>query len=280
MARSNNTVAGGLPPFQAAVRNVIIVSTAIYIVLVLLQAFHSDLAAKAYILGMLSTQGIHHGWIWQFLTFGFVDDDPRSFVFTMVSIYFLGSAVQARVGARSFLELYLGSLVCSGVLGFLLSLSGAVGTGPALGAGAASNAILMVFYLLNRDSPITLMFIPIPIPVKYIVILIGAVEAAYFLKYHFVMYYLVLLLGLASGFLWYRFAWRRATAIGKFGLQIGEFRNSYHRWKRRRAGKKFQVYMRKHDRDSSDYFDEHGNFRPPDDKDKKNGGSSGGGWVN
>ncbi len=278
MAR-NNTIAGGLPPFQAAVRNVIIVSTAIYIVLVLLQAFHSDLAAKAYALGMLSAPGIHHGWIWQFLTFGFVDDDPRSFVFTMLSIYFLGSAVQARIGSRSFLELYLGSLVCSGLLGYLISLTGMMGMGAALGAGAASNAILMVFYLLNRDAPITLMFIPIPIPVKYIVILIGAVEAAYFLKYHFVMYYLVLLLGLGSGFLWYKFAWRRVPVVRSFGSRMDGLRNNYYRWKRRRAGKKFQVYMRKHNQDSSDYFDEHGNFRPPDDKDKKNGGSTGG-WVN
>jgi membrane associated rhomboid family serine protease len=278
MAR-NSTVAGGLPPFQAAVRNVIIVSTAIYIALVLLQAFHIGLAAKVYVLGVLSPQGIKHGWIWQFLTYGFVDDDPRSFVFTMLSIDFLGSAVQARVGSRSFLELYLSSLVCSGVLGFLLSLSGVVGAGAALGAGAASNAILMVFYLLNRDAPIMLMFIPIPIPVKYIVILVGAVEAAYFLKDHFILYYLVLLLGLASGFLWYRFAWRRATVFGAIGNRIGGLRNSYYRWKRRRAGKKFQVYMRKHNQDPSDYFDEYGNFRPPDEKDKKNGEGKGG-WVN
>ena len=43
--------------------------------------------------------------------------------------------------------------------------------------------------------------------------------------------------------------------------------------------RKFQVYMKKHNQDAKDYFDEYGNFRPPDDKDKKNGGSSGG-WVN
>jgi hypothetical protein len=138
----------------------------------------------------------------------------------------------------------------------------------------------MVFYMLNRDSPIMLMFIPIPIPVKYLVILIGAVEAAYFLKYHFILYYLVLLLGLASGYLWYRFAWKRASVFGTFGSRIEDIRNNYHRWKRRRAGRKFQVYMKKHNQDSSDYFDEYGNFRPPDDKDKKNGGNTGGGWVN
>jgi len=79
--------------------------------------------------------------------------------------------------------------------------------------------------------------------VKYIVIFIAAIEGAYFLKSHFILYYLVLLLGLASGFLWHRFAWRRATATGSFGSRIDEIRNGYHRWKRKRAQKKFEVYM-------------------------------------
>ena len=38
-------------------------------------------------------------------------------------------------------------------------------------------------------------------------------------------------------------------------------KNSYYRSKRRRAAKKFEVYMRKHDRDV--HFDEHGNYIPP-----------------
>ena len=56
-----------------------------------------------------------------------------------------------------------------------------------------------------------------------------------------------------------------------FGL-----RNSYYRWKRKRAARKFEVYMRKHDRTVT--FDEHGNFVSPPDDDKKNGGSKSG-WV-
>jgi hypothetical protein len=57
-------------------------------------------------------------------------------------------------------------------------------------------------------------------------------------------------------------------------------KNRYHRWKRRRLAKKFEVYMRKHDR--SVYFDEHGNYRGhelPDEEDKSDGDGKGG-WVN
>ena len=89
----------------------------------------------------------------------------------------------------------------------------------------------------------------------------------------------VLLLGMGWGDLWYLSCGVRENVIGFFGNQMVSFKNRYHRWKRRRAGKKFQVYMKKHNQDSKDYFDEYGNFRPPDDKDKKNGGSTGG-WVN
>jgi len=50
--------------------------------------------------------------------------------------------------------------------------------------------------------------------VKYLVIFSAAVEAgAYFLIYHFALFYLVLLLGLAAGYLWYRFAWKRAAVL-------------------------------------------------------------------
>jgi membrane associated rhomboid family serine protease len=278
MAR-NSTVSVGLPPFRGALRDLIIVSTAIYIGLVLLRAFQSALAAQIYAVTILTPQGIHQWWIWQFLTYGFVEHDPLSFLLTMLSIYFLGSAVQERIGSRPFLELYLSSLVCAGVLGFVFSLTGVIGQGADWGAGAAANAVLMVFYLLNRDAPIMLMFIPIPIPVKYIVIFAAAVQGAYFLIYHFALFYLVLLLGMVSGFLWYRFAWRRASVFGAIGNRMADLKGGYYRWKRRRAGKKFQVYMRKHNQDPKDYFDEYGNFRPPDDKDKGNGGSKGG-WVN
>jgi hypothetical protein len=85
------------------------------------------------------------------------------------------------------------------------------------------------------------------------------------------------LLGLGAGYFWYL-----AFAGRKISLGVSEkfygLKNSYYRWKRRRAARKFEVYMRKHDRTVT--FDEHGNYvPPPDDNPKKNGGSKSG-WVN
>jgi hypothetical protein len=81
--------------------------------------------------------------------------------------------------------------------------------------------------------------------------------------------------GLLFGFLYVKFMPKRGLAMGASEKYFG-WRNSYYRWKRRRAAKKFEVYMRQHDRKVN--FDEYGNYVPPDD-DKKNGGSKSG-WVN
>jgi membrane associated rhomboid family serine protease len=270
----------GFPRFSGAVRDLVLLNTAVFIVMLLLLSFAKNQALWVLSHALLDPEAISHGWIWQFLTYGFLHAEPLSFLFSMLGIYFIGSAVEAQTGPKRFIELYFVSLVGSGLAGYFFSLTGILAQGPAAGSGPAANALLMVFYLLYRDARIMPMFIPIPIPVKYIVIFTAAVEGAYLLLTHFSMFYMVQLLGMGSGYVWYRFMWRRANIFSFFTNQMGSFGNSYHRWKRKRAGKKFQVYMRKHDRDSADYFDEHGNFRPPDDKDKKNGGSSGGGWVN
>jgi hypothetical protein len=113
--------------------------------------------------------------------------------------------------------------------------------------------------------------------VLWVVVGIGGIEAAYFILSGFSFFYLVQLFGLGSGYLWYRFMWRRSIA-GTMTDQVAGIRNSYYRWKRRRAARKFEVYMRKHEHDPKQYFDEYGNFKPPDDRDKKDRGP--GGWVN
>jgi membrane associated rhomboid family serine protease len=228
--------------------------------------------------GELDPQRVLHGWVWQLLTYGFVHIDPWHIIFALIGTYFIGSAVQDRTGSRAFAELYVFSSLLAGAAGVLLSLTGQVGFGTALGAGAAVNGVLMVFYLLHRGSSIFLIPFPFKIPVEWVVIIVGGIEAAYFLLNRFALFFLVQLLGLGAGYVWYRLLWRRAAVSGIVGKRVDDVRNAYYRWKRERAKKKFQVYMRKHEQDPKQYFDEYGNFKPPDEKDKKDRGR--GGWVN
>lgn len=263
----------GLPPFRGAVRQIILASTAIYIVLLLLLSFAPDLGNLVFALGVLQPQRIHEGWLWQFVTYAFMYRDPLDFVLSLVGIYFIGGPVEDQIGRGRFYGLFFGSVIFAGVVGYGLSLTGVIAQGAAVGSGAAADAILMVFYLFNRNAPIMLFPIPIQIPVKWIVVGIAALETAYLLLSHFALQFCVILLGLAGGYLWFLLFARRRVSLG-LSERIYGVRNAYYRWKRRRAAKKFQVYMRKHDRNV--YFDEYGNYKPPDDK--RDDGR--GGWVN
>ena len=269
----------GFPRFRGAVRNIVLLSVGIWVFLILLSAFNRPLVNLLLNYTALIPKGILQGWIWQFLTYGFVHFSPGQILTTVISVFFIGSSVEEVTGKRGFYELYLTALVGAGVLGFLLSLTGHLAGGSTLGAGPADNAILMVFYLFYRGASIYLFPLPFQIPVKWVVIGIGVIEAGYWVLSGYPLFYTVNLLGLGMGYLWHRFLYRRASMSAVIGDQVYAIRNSYHRWKRRRAGRKFQVYMRKHQQDPKQYFDEYGNFRPPDDPEKKNGGSKGG-WVN
>jgi hypothetical protein len=109
----------------------------------------------------------------------------------------------------------------------------------------------------------------------------------------------VLLFGLAAGYAWWVLigARQRRPAGGYVGRGLSDrgfgaapgrapkeglfarWKNAYYRWKRRRAARKFEVYMRQHDRDVK--FDEYGNYIPPaDEKPGKGNGEGKGGWVN
>ena len=275
MAR-NSSFELGLPPFRGAVREIILGSTAIYVVILLLESFAKPAGDALLAHGILNPDAILHGQLWQFVTYAFMYVDPFGFALSLLGIYFLGTSVEERIRRTRFYGLFFGSIVVSAVLGFTLSLTHVIGRGPAAGSGAAANAILMVFYLFNRDAPIMLFPIPIQIPVKWIVIGIAAIETAYLLLSQFALFYLVSLLGLGVGYMWYKLFLTRRTSFGLSERFYG-VRNSYYRWKRRRAARKFEVYMRR-EHNRTVQFDEHGNYIPPDD-DKKNGGSKSG-WVN
>ena len=269
----------GLPPFRGAVRQIILASVAVYVVILLLMSFAQGTGQQVLNLGILNPVHVSQGWLWQLVTYAFMYVDPLDFVLSLLGIYFLGWSVEERIGSARFYGLFFGSIVLSALGGFALSFTGVIAQGVALGSGAAANAVLMVFYLFNRGAPIMLFPIPIQIPVKWIVLFTAAIETAYLLLNHFALLYFVLLLGLGAGYIWYlAFLTRRAPSMG-ISERVGGLRNTYFRWRRKRAARKFEVYMRKHNRTVS--FDEQGNYLPPEDeqKGKKNGGSKSG-WVN
>src|SRR5690349_10860340 len=108
MPRSTSTQMG-FPQFRGAVRSLVVLTTAIYIVILLLWSFAQPTGSALFLHTALSPEGIAHLWLWQFLTYGFVHLDPLNFLFAMLGVYFLGTAVEDRIGSRAFVEMYLTS---------------------------------------------------------------------------------------------------------------------------------------------------------------------------
>jgi membrane associated rhomboid family serine protease len=281
MARS---VTLSLPPFTRTIKTLIAINVGIFMALLLLTALgQTKLATNiAYALA-LRAQDVVHGHIYQLLTYGFVHGGFFHLFFNMLMLWMFGSMLETSWGSRRFWEFYLFGVIGAGLgtvalaytIGSIIHLSPLIGT---IGASGGIYAIFMATAMLFGDQEVFMFPLPIAIRLKYLVGILAFIALVGALGSSGDTANAAHLSGLLFGYLYVKFVPRRGLLFAFTETSYG-LRNRYHRWQRRRAGKKFQVYMRKHNQDPKDYFDEYGNFRPPDDKPKKNGGSKGG-WVN
>ena len=183
-------------------------------------------------------------------------------------------------GARRFLELFFVGIVGAALTTVVLSLVHVLGdpTIPTVGASGGIFAILMAYGLVFGENEIMLIPFPFLIKAKYFVMILILLTIIFAFRGAGNTAYLAHLGGLFFGYLYVKFS-PRGGMLGKFSFSEWFYglHNSYYRWKRRRAARKFEVYMKEHDRDVK--FDDLGNYVPPEERDKKNGGSKSG-WVN
>jgi membrane associated rhomboid family serine protease len=271
------------PPFPKAVKWLVIINALVLLFTTLLQRADENLYGAVRAIFALAPYLVAHGFVWQLVTYSFLHEGVLHLLFNMLGLWMFGSQFEMDWGRRRFLEFYFFCVVGAALTTIVVSYTGLGGITPTtmtVGASGGVFGILMAFGLVYGDNQIMLFPIPISMKAKYFVAgiafitLIEAISAssgrgqavAYFAH----------LGGLLFGFLYVKFVPKRGLMLGASERYFG-LRNSYYRWKRRRAARKFEVYMRKHDREVS--FDEHGNYIPPDDPDKHNGGSKSG-WVN
>jgi membrane associated rhomboid family serine protease len=272
------------PPFTRAVRTIIIINGAIYFVMLLLQIARQDSAVTGiYATFALWPRAVVHGYVYQLLSYGFVHAGFFHVFFNMLMLWMFGSMLESYWGSRQFWEFYLFGVFGAGLTTVVLAYTLVGGwihlerNVPTVGASGGIYAVLMAAAMLFGDQEVYLFPFPFAMKLKYLVGILGIIALASALGAPSGTANIAHLGGLLFGFLYIKFVPRRGLSFafseGYYGI-----RNGYHRWRRRRAAKKFQVYMRKHEQDPKQYFDEYGNFRPPDEKDKKDRGP--GGWVN
>ena len=262
----------------------ILINAGMLLLMTLLRAAVPQLADPLFLILSLIPQMVTHGWLTQLVTYSFLHLGIWHLLGNMFGLWMFGSQFEMDWGRKKFLEFYFFCVVGAALTTVLVSYTGIGGVTPrtvTVGASGGVFGILLAFGMIYGDREVFLFPFPFSMKAKYLVggwifiTLISAISAST-PGHGGGVAYMAHLGGLLFGFLYVKFVPKRGMMFG-FSERYFGLRNSYYRWKRRRAARKFEVYMRKHDREVT--FDEHGNYIPPDEPDKHNGGSKSG-WVN
>jgi len=274
------TLSLSFPPFTYWIKRIIIACVAIYFLQVVLGAVFPSALGYIFSFGALIPAYVLHGFIWQLISYSFLHAGVMHVLINMLMLWMFGAQEEMDWGSKKFLEFYLFCVAGAALTTIAVAYSPIRGVSPitpTIGASGGVYGVLMAFGMLYGDREIFMFPLPFMMKAKYMVaIMIFLVIIATFQPSQGGIANFAHLGGLLFGFLYVKFMPRKGLTYGA-SERYFSLRNAYYRWKRRRAARKFEVYMRQHNRTVS--FDEHGNYIPPDELDKKNGGSKSG-WIN
>jgi membrane associated rhomboid family serine protease len=274
----------GFPPFTRTVKTLVITCLAIWLVMfILTRSGFGVVSATVDAYFALTPALVMHGYVWQLITYSFLHASLGHVFFNMLSLWMFGSRLEQDWGRQRFLEFYLFCVIGGALCTIAVSYAGILGMDPrvpTVGASGGIFGLLVAFGILYSRMRVYIYGI-FPIEARWLAIIWVGLAAYAALASTGNINEIAHLGGALFGYIYLkalpRGGLKFATSEGYYGV-----RNRYQRWKRRRMAKKFEVFMRQHDR--KQYFDEYGNFRPPTDeerrRDEENGKGSGSGWVN
>lgn len=276
-ASSYNTVTLGFPPFTPVIKYLIGANVAVYFAMLLLGGFRGAIFEWAGLVPEL----VVRGYIWQLVTYSFLHTGLWHVLFNMLWLWMFGAELEMSWGGRRFLEFYFFCVIGAALttVGFAYAHLLLAPNSVTVGASGGVYGILIAFGMLFGDREVFMFPLPFRMKAKYMVGILVLLTIAVSLQGNSGgVANIAHLGGLLFGFLFIKFMPRHGVVGGASERYFG-LRNAYYRWKRSRAARKFEVYMRKHD--PNQYFDEHGNFRDPDKQPPEKGnGEHRGPWVN
>ena len=269
MARIGGTQLS-FPSFRGATRLLVLANLVCFFILIVLQSSSLELYQWLVVHGGLWPQLFLRGFIWQPVTYSFVQLGITSTLFALLSLWFLAGFLENFHPSDWVLGLYGTSALFTALAGILI-YSGSFIFGyslpeiPLYGSFGGVFGMLVVIGVLYGDTEFMLFPLPISIKARYIAIVYGLVAVAYFFTSSR-MYAFAQLGGALGGWLFTRVASRRGVSFLLSERWYG-LRNNFYRWKRRRAAKKFEVYMKSQGRTVR--FDGSGRQIDEDQDDKK-----------
>ncbi|MDE3186525.1 MAG: rhomboid family intramembrane serine protease [Acidobacteriota bacterium] len=234
------------PDFRGATRRLVVVNLAAFFMLALAGLVLPGWAGQA--AGWLTFQPAFflHGAIWQPLTYSLIHPSLIGTLFELLSLWFLAGFLESAHGDAWITGLYVWSVLGTALAGALLYLAG-VGLNlpvlpvPLYGCFGGIFGLLVAIGLLYGDTQF-LLFFTIGIKARYMAIIFGLVAIAMLFGEQR-LYAFAQLGGALAGYIYIRMAPRRGFRFA-FSESWYGLRNRYYRWKRRRAARKFEVYMR------------------------------------
>ena len=274
--RSNGPITLALPPFRGVTRQIILIALGVFFGGLLLSLYSVGLVATLLDFFVLHPQKVFHPLIWEAVTYPFVSGGVLSLAFAALSFWFFASVLEDERGTLWLSEYFLVVTIGGGWLASLLSLAsqghvqGLQAPGvQARGLWPAVLAMVVAFAMAHPEQELSVYFV-LKVKAKYLAAIYVLFYAAAAFSYEGRFGALVALCNAAAGYGFLRLAPRRGVRVG-----ISEWwfalRNSYIRSKRRRAAKKFTVYMKKQGKEVSldedgRYVDPSGTPRDPNDR--------------
>ncbi|MBB6145549.1 membrane associated rhomboid family serine protease [Silvibacterium bohemicum] len=262
MPRSAGMLA--FPDFHGFTRKLILWNLGTFFALLILGVASRPFAEQLLLWSGLVPPDVLHGRIWQLITYSFVHQGILNTAFELMSLWFLGSFLESNHGSRWLAEIYFVSVLGAGLAAMVLYLFMPSSLVFLSGCYGGIFGLLIAFGVLYADLQFMMFPLPMMIKAKYLVAVYMLISLAMLFSSQRVFAFSQLG-GALFGFLYIKMAPRRGFASASSERYFG-LRNEYYRWKRRRAAKKFQVYMRKQNRDV--HFDKDGKYVDPD-KDPK-----------
>jgi membrane associated rhomboid family serine protease len=238
------------PDFSGATRRLVLVNLGTFFALLLAElAFRGTASVLAAHLQMTPALFLR-GELWQPLTYSFIHPSLMGTLFELLSLWFLASFLENARTDGWVTGLYAVSVVGTALAAVIIyvvtdRMGSPIAESSLYGCMGGIFGLLIAIGVLYGDTQF-LLFFAIGIKARYLAAIYALITFA-MLFGQSKMYAFAQLGGAAAGLLYIKLAPRRGVTFMMSESWYG-LRNQYYRWKRRRAGRKFEVYMRKQGR--------------------------------
>ena len=189
-------------------------------------------------LGLIPEQVVERFWLWQPATYMFLHArTPTHILFNMLALWMFGVELERLWKTRFFVKYYFVTGIGAGLLSVAVAMlpfaaASATYDDVIVGASGAIFGLLLAYALYFPNRPI-LMFLFFPVPAKYFVMILGAINFLIAVEGSGGVAAITHLGGIAVGYVYLQ--------SGRGGM-TAEIKYRYLKWKMNRMRRKFDVY--------------------------------------